>query len=348
MKIRKYLPERMLCKNKEYIIGYKNGKLIVRYSKTKEIIKRRRIHSFCQSIALVERLLRIGPRVADFVSKEELIFSDHGWIYKYNIAKDELNKEHAFSRGMNNPLQFCKVEMDSEERCKIIYGEYIWNTEKGPVAIWERSEKGKWNKLYEFPANTITHIHNIIYNKYSESFIILTGDADSESAIWQADKNFMNVYRVIGGEQTYRACVAFPTETGLIYATDTPLEPNKLIRLDCEKKAIKVNSIPGPVIYGRIANQCLYFSTSVEGNPKFGKWKYRLSNKLGPGVEDKNVHIFQCNQEGQLQEVASLKKDLYPMWLFQFGNALFPNSEDNDIYICPQSCREKGTYIIEI
>lgn len=348
MKTRKYLAERMVCKNEKYIIGYKKGELVVRYSKTKEIVKRHRLHSFFKSIVILERLLRMGPRTAVFVSNEELIFSDHGWIYRYNVEQDELNKEHCFSKGMNNPLQFCKAEIKGEKCCKIIYGEYIWNTEKGPVGIWERNEEGSWSEIYQFPANTITHIHNIIYNKYNDRFIILTGDNDSESAIWQADRNFSNVTKVIGGEQTYRACVAFPTETGLFYATDTPLESNKLMHLDRKNNVIKVNDIPGPVIYGRIVNGCLFFATSVEGNPTLGKWKYRLSNKLGPGVKDRNVHIFKCNQDGDLQEVMNLKKDLYPMWLFQFGNALFPNSEDDNIYICPQSCREKGTYIIEL
>ena len=340
----KYLPERMLCKNEKYVIGYKKGLLIVRDSKTKAIIRKRRIHPFYESMLLIERLLRIGPRAAVFLSIEKMIYSDHGLIYRYDILDDKINVEHKFSKGMNNPLQFCKTLFQEGEDCEILYGEYIWNTDKGPVSIWRRNEKEKWEEIYQFPPNTITHIHNIIYDKYREKYIILTGDEDSESAIWQASRDFSQVDRLVGGEQKYRACVAFPTRAGLIYATDTPLESNRLMYLNTKSETEKIQDIPGPVIYGTVKENYLYFATSVEGNPKLGGWRYRLSNKLGPGIKDRRVHVFRCNQEGKLEEILSFKKDNYPMWLFQFGNGLFPDNDEDSVYICPQSCCEKGTY----
>ena len=37
-----------------------------------------------------------------------------------------------------------------------------------------------------------------------------------------------------------------------------------------------------------------------------------------------------------------------PMWLFEFGNMKFPFSNEEKVYVCPQSLKAKyGTYIIE-
>ena len=104
--------------------------------------------------------------------------------------------------------------------------------------------------------------------------------------------------------------------------------------------------MPGPCIYGRVFHEALYMATSVEGDPTLGGWKYRLSNKLGKGVKNRNVHIIKCDVNGDITEIAEFKKDKLPMWLFQFGNAQFPDAEDG-LYISTQSTVEKGTYKIE-
>ena len=87
-------------------------------------------------------------------------------------------------------------------------------------------------------------------------------------------------------------------------------------------------------------------ATTVEGNPKLGKWKYRFSNKLGEGVKDHFVHIIKCDVEGKAEEVARFAKDCLPRWLFQFGNAQFPITNDDKVYVSTQSTKKKGTFIL--
>ena len=342
MKIELYIKEKLLAGNSKYLLSYQNGQLFLRLTKNRCLVNKLRIHSRSKSSSLVERLMRLEPRVALSLDENIFLYSDHGAIYKYDAETNTVEAIHSFSRGMNNPLSFC-VRKDADGRVtEVLYGEYIWNTEKGPVSIYKYDLK-EWKKVYSFPANTIVHIHNVFYDQYENQYIIVTGDEDSESAIWTSDINFNNVKKLVGGSQKYRACVAYPTKEGIYYSTDTPLEQNWLYFLDKENTLHGIYRMPGPCIYGKVYDGCLYMATSVEGNPSLGGWKYRLSNKLGKGVTDRNVHIIRCNGEGKVEEVAKFKKDALPMWLFQFGNAQFPEAEDG-IYISTQSTNEKGTY----
>lgn len=339
-----YEPEKILAINKRYSFGYKNGCLILRDVDSDKIIHKIRIHSRRKSFTLIERLLRLEPRTAVSLNDNVFLYSDHGTVFQYDVRTNTIEAIHSFNRGMNNPLSFCVRKDENNNVIEVIYGEYIWNTNKGPVSIYKYDLK-EWKEVYSFSSNTIVHIHNVVYDKFEKRYIIVTGDEDSESAIWKADLQFTKVEKIVGGCQKYRACVVYPTVRGIYYATDTPLEQNWLYLLDKQNQLHEIYKMPGPCIYGRIYNEWLYMATSVEGDPTLGGWKYRLSNKLGKGVRDRNVHIIRCNQEGKVEEVAKLKKDALPMWLFQFGNAQFPEAE-NGIYLSTQGTIEKGTYVL--
>ncbi len=348
MNIKPYLKEQLLCKNKKYLFCYDKGFLILRKCSDKKIVQKLRIHNPIKSMFLVERLLRYELRTAVALSEQSFLYSDHGYIYRYSVIDNNIEIEHKFSQGMNNPLSF-SPRYDGNKLVDLLYGEYIWNKTKGPVSIYRRTD-GKWNKVFSFPADTISHIHNIFFDKFKNRYIILTGDEDSESGIWEADINFEYVRPIIIGLQKYRACIAYPTKDAIYYATDTPLEQNYLFKLtesNGEKHLKKIYKMPGPCIFGKVSNDILYMATSVEGNPQLGSWRYRLSNKLGEGVKDKYTHIIAYSNKNII-EIGKMKKDIFPMWLFQFGNAKFPISDDGKIYICPQSCVcDYNTYVIE-
>ena len=341
----RYLSEQLLSISEKFTLGYKKGCLIIRDKENLNLVSKVRVHNAIKSMPVIERLLRLSPRVAVAISDKEFIYSDHGTIYRIDAEKLIISEEHKFEKGMNNPISFCVRRNQKNDVVDILYGEYIWNSDKGPVSIYRRINN-EWIKVYDFPANTITHIHNISFNPFTNSFLILTGDDDEESAIWEADLEFTYVRKVIGGKQKYRSCIAYPTKVGIYYATDTPLEENWLYLLGNDMSLKKIYKMPGPCIYGRIYDNELYLSTSVEGDPTQSSWKYRLSNKLGKGVNDRYTHLIKCDSEGKVSEIGLFKKDFLPMWLFQFGNALFPEATDG-LYVCPQSCTSRGTFIIK-
>lgn len=296
-------------------------------------------------IRLLERLLRLEPRVAASV-EDGFIFSCAGIIYHINVDAGMLSEELKLRKGMNNPLTFTHTL-----RGTILFGEYFSNNNNEEVCVYERTNKG-WKKVYSFPPSTIYHIHGIISAR--EGIYILTGDDDLESAIWFTDDYFQNVKMIIGGDQKYRACVAFQFEDGLVYATDTPLKKNELRFIkknengDWESKSIY--DMPGPCIYGTQIDGCMYFATSVEPDARYeDTMRYRITYKLGEGVKDRNTHLIMMNQEGIITEVAKLKKDIWPMLLFQFGNIQFPDTVENDVvFATPISVKKYDGMTIRI
>lgn len=287
------------------------------------------------SFRLIERLLRMEPRLAVAIDRDNFLMSCAGKIFRVDIKKKELTEELQLRSRMNNPLMFAK-----KENGNVLFGEYFSNNDYEEVCVFER-ESGFWKKVYSFPAGSIYHIHGITVDR--NKIYILTGDKDKESAIWYTQDDFEHVEMIVGGSQKFRACVAYPYQDGLLYATDTPLEQNYLYTLT-RKKGKWIHEVfgqmPGPCIYGTARQDGFYFATSVEPDASLSDMRYRFSYKLGKGVKDRYTHIIRCTRDGEIMEIAKFKKDLWPMLLFQFGNCLFPNVElDDELFICPQSVK---------
>lgn len=329
---------RVLHVDGEGMLSYKNGSLIYQ---TKSGNQKCKIGNKYNRIKILERLARKEPRCAAKIDDDHILVSFEGNILNYCISKNIITLEHKYSKGMNNPLEFLIMDDPVSGEKKVFYGEYIWNDTKGPVDIYRR-KKGVWESVHTFPDNSITHIHNLVFDEHKNGFFILTGDEDSESGIWFADYNFKSVKPVLVGSQQYRACVAFPDEHGLYYATDTPLENNYIYRveLDADMNVVnhkRVYDMPGPCIYGCRHNGDMFFSTSVEPDSSLSTWRYRLTYKLGAGVRDRNTHIIKGSNNGKFEEIWQFKKDLLPIWLFQFGNVLFPKNDSKELYMVLQS-----------
>ena len=320
------------------MLSYRNGALTYRTENTDQQCT---IGNKYKRIKIVERITRKEPRCAAKIDEDHILISFEGKILNYCISENRIVVEHRFSKGMNNPLEFLVLDDPESGDRSIFYGEYIWNDAKGPVDIYRR-KKGVWEIVYTFPEKTITHIHNLIFDEYRNGFFILTGDDDSESGIWFADNNFRSVKPVLVGSQQYRACVAFADGYGLFYATDTPLEKNYIYRvvLDADMNVVnhkRLYDMPGPCIYGCRHNGNMYFSTSVEPDSSLSTWRYRFTYKLGAGVKDRYTHIIKGSNDGKFDEVGQFKKDLLPIWLFQFGNVLFPKNATKELYGVLQS-----------
>lgn len=336
-----FIKEKTLCITKERLISYTDGCINVydREANNRKI-QSCRIGNGIISKGIVARLLRNEPRCAALIDKNTCLISNNGSILNYNVSENTFFVEHKYDRGMKNPLTFCIVKDDNGFTTAVYYGEYIWNKDCGPVAIYKR-EDGIWTKVYEFPPNTITHIHNIVYDCRKKLFYILTGDTDEAAGIWIADESFSSVKRLLSGEQKYRACVAFPIEDGIIYATDTPLEKNHIYRVLVEDEIIRridpLKELPGPCIFGTCIGGKYLFATSVEPDSSLPNWRYRITYKLGKGVAERYSHIYIISETGELIEDYREKKDLWPIWLFQFGNFVFPDNHTDEIFATSQS-----------
>ena len=341
-----FLKSKVLCITHNNILSFRKGKLLLSsYDNPRKIRQSCRLKHIMTNLG--QRLFRLEPRLAMPIDETHYLVTFNGAVLNYDVATNTVTVEHVFEKGMKNPLNLCSF-VDSKGQREFYYGEYIWNTEKGEVSIYKRMGNA-WQVVYSFPQATIAHIHNIIYDSKNERFIILTGDEDSESAIWVADMNFTCVKKLIGNKQKYRSCVAFIEDNYLIYATDTPLENNYIYKLNLSTLELTtICNLPGSCIYGTKIENSMYFATAVEPDSSLPVWRYRLTRKLGKGIKDRYSHLYSLEIGGAAKEIFKLKKDFYPLWLFQFGNMMFPYNETDELFITTQSVKPKHGVTIRL
>ena len=311
--------------------------------------------SFAQRVgaafSLTERMLRLIPRCAAWVDEDTFVFARKGRIFCVKISERSVCEEHTFQSGMSAPLNFCPVSSVPGFTDGLLYGSYI--THYGNTVIRRRNAAGEWKEVYRFPEGRILHIHGIIADAPRERLLILTGDSDEESGIWEARNDFAYVRLLLGGSQQYRSCVAFPEEGHILFATDTPLEDNHLYDFDeTTGRVAEVCPLPGPVICGTAyeKNGMLHyaFSTSVEPDSRLTGVRYLLTSRLGAGVKTRSSFVFSGSRKTGFQQVAAFPKDGWPMGLFQFGNVFFPGGTEKNLYLCPQSVKKYTGKTMEV
>lgn len=338
---------RVLAAGEKYALCYRRGSLYkmelssMSMSKVATIPGRLSIIVFSK-MALTERLFRLAPRAAIALDETSFIFSHQGFVYKINVESGSIAVEHSFRPFMNNPLSFVRLKGIDGFDDSVIYGEYFSNNKSESVSIWQR-RSGGWEKVFTFPQGTVYHIHSIIPDQVNQCVYVLVGDNDIESGIWKITKNFESAEKIAGGSQQFRSCVGFPFNGGLLYATDTPRERNHIYQasfVNSTWSIVSLYDMPGPSIFGKCVGQNMYFATSVEADDTLPSFIYRVSYRLGNGISDRYCHIIKVTPKGLATEVATFRKDIWPMLLFQFGNCLFPdNLSDNTLILCPQAVR---------
>ena len=326
-------------------LSYKNGKLYTHslitdipvYFGRIPMTKKQRVLS---QIRLMERMFRLEPRVAIAIYAKKYLVSFSGALYCADSQNGTIMCEHIYRQGMHNPLNLCTIkDIGGFDDC-IAYGEYWGNTVRDEVSVYAR-KNSIWEKVFTFPIGKIQHIHGIVADPYRNCVLILTGDKDEESGIWIAKNNFKKVEPLLIGSQRYRACVVFPVEEGIIYATDSPIEENviALATRDTNGWSERVLfHMPGPCIYGTKVEGKYIFATSVEPDSRIQGKKYWFTYRLGKGVKDRYSHIIMGNHREGFKDLMKFKKDILPMLLFQFGNVQFPSGDmKNSIIMYPVS-----------
>src|SRR5208337_3785306 len=110
-------------------------------------------------------------------------------------------------------------------RGAVYWGEYFDNAARDEVHIYASTDAGAtWGVAYTFPKGAIRHVHNIVHDPWGNCLWVLTGDYDDECRILRAACDFSRVEAVLQGRQQARAVAAIPTQDGLYFSSDTPLE----------------------------------------------------------------------------------------------------------------------------
>ncbi len=165
-------------------------------------------------------------------------------------------------------------------------------------------------RAYTFPKGSIRHVHNIVHDPWENCLWVLTGDYGNECRILRASCDFSRVDTVLQGNQQARAVALVPTEDGLYFSSDTPLEANFIYRLDRIGTLSQLAPISSSSIYGCRVGDRVFFSTMVEPSEV---------------NRDQDVRIYAGNLSKGWQPLLSWRKDRWPMSLFQYGNASLPD-----------------------
>ena len=339
---------KLLCRDQYGDLYYHAGELYWKESGTEAYEP---VCNICKNkyvkIRLVERLLRMEPRFAIPSEPYAYYVSWGGALHLVNVKTKENQPACTYRKGMNNPLHIARLEGIKGFEDGVVFGDYWGNLEKDRVNVNRLNPDG-CRILYQFAPAEIQHIHNICVDERFGRVLICTGDTDEESGIWEAFDDFRRVEPLIRGSQKYRTCGAYITGGGILYATDTPLCDNGIYLFDEARKCVKlVYEMPGPCIYSTKikkadGTETFVFATSVEPDSSLPAWRYRLTYKLGAGVKTRYTHIIAGNPEEGFRDVASFRKDVLPMLLFQFGNVHFPEVFDqHDHIICTGQSLEK-------
>ena len=263
------------------------------------------------------RLVRDGFHALAIFDDQTIVGVVPGALVTRIPSSDEFHVTHQVRRG-TRPLHLTAVPSGN-----IYWGEYFDNRERAEVHIYASTDRGRtWQVAYTFPAGSIRHVHNIVYDRWGDCLWILTGDEGAECKVLRASGDLRSVEEVVAGSQQARAVAAIPTRTGVYLSTDTPLEKNHVYRLtrriDGAGNAEQVGGLASSSIYGCRVGEAMFFSTMIE------------PSAVNTGRE---VHLAGSRDGTNWQVLARWKKDRLSMRYFQYGNAFLPDGENATRYL---------------
>ncbi|MGA8541249.1 MAG: hypothetical protein WB566_17230, partial [Terriglobales bacterium] len=211
--------------------------------------------------ALTYRLVRDGFHALAIVGGKTtfstMVGAVPGAIVTRTPESDKFHITHRIRRG-TRPLHITAVPSGT-----ICWGEYFDNPGRAEVHIYASTDHGRtWQIAYTFPAGSIRHIHNIVYDRCGDCLWILTGDEGEECKVLCASCDLLSVERsvevVLSGNQQTRSVAVVPTQNGLYLSTDTPLEKNHVYRLDRTGSVQRVGDLASSSIYGCRVGKALF------------------------------------------------------------------------------------------
>ena len=257
---------------------------------------------------LSHRLVRDGFHALAVLGDGTMIGAVPGAIVTCKQGSENFEPTHTVLRG-TRPLHITQVPSG-----EIYWGEYFDNRERAEVHIYASSDRGQtWLVGHTFPAGSIRHVHNILYDRWADCLWILTGDNGAECKVLRASCDLQSWETVLEGNQQARAVAAILTKEAVYLATDTPYEQNHVYRMERSGRLDRISDLNNSSIYGCQVGDALFFSTMVEPSAV---------------NTDREVHLVGARVENDWQTLMRWKKDRFPQRYFQYGNAILPDGEN--------------------
>jgi hypothetical protein len=258
--------------------------------------------------SLTFRLVRDGFHALSVLTSGHLVAAVPGAVITLAPGDTEFRVTHQIQRG-TRPLHICAVPDGA-----VFFGEYFDNPERDEVHIYSSSDQSlTWSVAHTFPKGAIRHVHNIVYDRWAKCLWVLTGDNGNECRILRASLDLKQIETVMSGNQQARAVALVPRADGLYFSSDTHLEANHVYHLDRHGNLSMLANLPSSSIYGCAVGNAMFFSTMAEPSSV---------------NQDKSVHIFGSLDGHSWSSQLEWGKDPWSLGLFQYGNAILPDGEN--------------------
>jgi hypothetical protein len=271
-------------------------------------IPTRRWQAAVTATSLAARLLRHYIAALRVLSDGTRVCVARGGVYRAGPGEIEMRRVFAITRG-SRPLS---LTVDPDDR--VLFGEYGGNAERHEVHVY-CSDPGarRFDVLHTFPAGDVRHVHNVIYDRYCDKHWVFVGDYGHEPGIALLDRDGSALQWVARDGQETRAAAAIVEPDGLLYGTDTELEPNWIVRLDRKTgRRERLCCIEGSSLFATRFGDVRLVSTCVEPS---GLNRSRSAN-------------LHASTDGERWSVVdSCPKDLWSLKYFQYGLIVLPHSD---------------------
>lgn len=269
--------------------------------------------NFSSRSRLIFRLVRDGFHALAVLPSKHLVAAVPGAVITFVPSESEFRVTHKITRG-TRPLH-----VTAAPQGQLYWGEYFDNPYRDEVHIYTSTDQSStWQIAYTFPKGTIRHVHNIVYDRWGNCLWILTGDNGNECRILKSNFDFTRIETVLSGNQQARAVSCIPTEEGLYFSSDTPLEKNFIYFLDRGGNLTKLDALPNSSIYGCRVGNFLFFSTMVEPSD---------INRT------QESHLYGSPNGSNFQSLLRWQKDRWPMRFFQYGNIFLPDGNNTTNFL---------------
>lgn len=286
------------------------------------------------SSRILARLKRLEPKCAGRLSGTEFVVSLLRSIWLVDIEKKSCQKLCDNPEGTSEVINFCSASEG------VYWGDYGRNTDHREVRIYRVGADRQVKVIYTFEAGTVRHIHNLVEDR--DGFLLFVGDNEEKAGIYRVNKDWTEVKPWKTGQQKYRAVVGWPYQGGVLYATDSVETENHIRYITVDGKEKDLYSLNGSCIYGCETKDYYLFSTTVEPHEGGGKLSL-IFEKLGGGIKSRDVTIVAVSKKDlSVRQVASYKKDFWPMKLFQYGRCIFAGGQTNinEVWCSPVACKK--------
>jgi hypothetical protein len=268
------------------------------------------------------RLVRDGFHALANLPDGTLIAALPGRIARLQPGETEFITTHRVTRG-TRPLHITVIPSGS-----VFWGEYFDNPNRDEVHIYSSEDWGTtWHVVHTFAKGSIRHVHNIVYDKWSDCLWVFTGDYGRECRILRASPDFTTLDEVVSGNQQARAVAAIATAEGLYFASDSPLEQNYIYHLDRWGAVHRLVALPSSSIYTCRNRAGMFFSTMAEHSEVNTKQR---------------VTLYSTRGGESWNQFAEWRKDRWPMTLFQYGNIILPDGENTSQFVAATTVAVEG------